>query len=280
MSLKRCVSFSILGLAGVVAALVLSADGFPPREAAGDDFRIDTEVFVGENEQPTSRTTTVFYRGVVYDFMSGPEKIAIFDQPRGRFILLDPNRKLKAEITTDEVQAFVGRLRSWAAGQDDEFLRFMADPKLEESTDEETGELLLDSRYLKYRVATTKAPNEAVAARYHEFSDWYAKLNSADNVAAPPPFARLQLNQLLAQRGEIPTAVSLTLSPPRGKGRREVLLRSKHHLQGQLAASDEQQIRRANDMIHAFRKVSLTDFVSATEEQRTAALQEAAEALK
>ena len=51
-----------------------------------------------------SQNTTLFEAGYVYDYLSDPDRVAVFDQPHGRFIVLDPVRKVKAEVKTDDVQ--------------------------------------------------------------------------------------------------------------------------------------------------------------------------------
>ena len=71
-----------------------------------------------------SHTTTLFHDGFVYDYLNDPPQVAVFDKPHGRFVLLDPGRKLKTDITTDQVLTFCGELRAYANSHANGFLQF------------------------------------------------------------------------------------------------------------------------------------------------------------
>ena len=43
-------------------------------EVAAEDFRIETAVYVADEEQPVSKNVTLFEAGVVYDFLEQPVK--------------------------------------------------------------------------------------------------------------------------------------------------------------------------------------------------------------
>ena len=48
---------------------------------AGQEFRIETDVFVDEQKEPIVETLTIFSDGVVYDFLlTGVEEITLFDR--------------------------------------------------------------------------------------------------------------------------------------------------------------------------------------------------------
>ncbi|HTU27209.1 MAG TPA: hypothetical protein VMF30_17510, partial [Pirellulales bacterium] len=92
-----------------------------------EDFRIESRVFAGKEPKPVSENTTLFHIGIVYDFI--PDKsIAVFDKPRGRFLLLDRQRKIKAEVTVEQLQTFCDRLQKMAAADNNAFVRFVAEP--------------------------------------------------------------------------------------------------------------------------------------------------------
>src|SRR6476659_8660970 len=80
--------------------------------ALADDFRIQTDVYAGDSKIPVSQNTTLFRAGYVYDYLTHPQRdntvvrVAVFDQQHGRFIVLDPARKVKAEVKTDDVLLF------------------------------------------------------------------------------------------------------------------------------------------------------------------------------
>src|SRR5262245_1075333 len=117
MSMNRCLLF---------AAIVTHM--FFATASLAEDFRIETKVFVGDEEEPVSETTTLFYDQAVYDFLTAPEQIAVFRKAGGgrpgRFILLDPERRIRTELSTDQIAGAMNKLRNWAARQRDPFLKF------------------------------------------------------------------------------------------------------------------------------------------------------------
>ena len=66
----------------------------------GEDFRIETDVFFDSEDEPAISTLTLFRGTTVYDFMGDKnEEITILDINRGRFVLLDCQRKIKTTVT-------------------------------------------------------------------------------------------------------------------------------------------------------------------------------------
>ena len=75
----------------VVAALVLAGGA-----ARAEDFHVESSVFKVGDKLPIIETTTIFYKGVVYDFLKDPQasrdpEATIFAPERQRFIVLDPS---------------------------------------------------------------------------------------------------------------------------------------------------------------------------------------------
>ena len=188
--------------------------------AVAEDFRIETKIFVGDAEEPASTATTLFQGGVVYDFLAEPEQIAVFRKPGGgkpgRFILLDPVRRVRTELSTDQLASAMNKLRNWAARQKDPFLKFAANPQFEESFDRETGQLLLASHEESYTIKTEPADMPEALAEYREFLDWYTRLNALLQ-AGPPPEPRLQVNAALARYQTVPVTVELARAGREGK---------------------------------------------------------------
>ena len=64
------------------------------RAAAAQEFRIETDVYVGDEEEPASHTVTLFEKSAVYEFIDNPEQVDRLPRRRakgdpGQFILLD-----------------------------------------------------------------------------------------------------------------------------------------------------------------------------------------------
>ncbi len=238
---------------GWLAAILLSTIAW------GDEFRIESRVFAGKEPKPVSENTTLFHVGIVYDFI--PDKsIAIFDKPRGRFILLDRGRKVKAEVTVKQLQAFCDRLHEVAAADNNPFVRFVADPHFDAKTGDRASELILASPQMTYRLTTTKAESDEAAQQYREFSDWYARLNVVMNPGSTPPFPRLEVNRELSDRGLLAEQVQLTVPQQNALHRHTVELRSEHHISWRLLATDLDQITETTNLLTTFKQVSLDEY--------------------
>jgi len=55
----------------------------------------------------------------------------MFDKARGRFTIMDLQRKVRTEVATDEVLKFTQQLRNWAGQHEDPLLKFCSAPRLE-----------------------------------------------------------------------------------------------------------------------------------------------------
>src|SRR5262245_19193915 len=139
-SLVRHLHFDAALLSTMVAFMVSAA-------GLAEDFRIETKIYVGNAKKPASETVTLFYDKGVYDFISEPEQIAVFNKPAGgkpgRFILLDPPHRIKTTLSTDQLMGAMEKLRTWAGRQSDPFLQFAANPQFKESFESGSGKLVL-----------------------------------------------------------------------------------------------------------------------------------------
>jgi len=236
------------------------------RSAAADEFRIQSTLVLvdGEKEQLLGENTTLFRAGMVYDFLDAPREITVLHPTRQLVIVLDPDRQVKCEISTDDLTAFCSQLQTRAAASKDALLRFMAEPKFEEQRDGEAGPITLTSPLMVYRVASRPADNAEVSRQYVEFCNWYARLNPMLIPGASPPFARLALNNVLAREQVVATEVELTVYPDTRHERR---LRSKHAVSWRLLSSDRDRIERVEQYIHTFDEVSPFEYHRAPAEQ-------------
>jgi hypothetical protein len=231
--------------AGLLGLLLVAA-------AAADDFRIETRLYIDDEKEPLSENITLFHAGQVYDFQSEPARITVFDPPRSRFILLDPQRKTKTEFPTIYPEQLAQKLRDWAAGHSDAFLKFQANPSFEERLDE--SPLVFSSPWMTYEVKADKAPNAEAARQYGEFSDWYARLNTMSNTTVLP-FARLYVNAALRDRQLVPTEVRRTIVH-----RGEQVARTEHHVVWRLSTADLKRIDRTGEDLATFKSVPLDLF--------------------
>lgn len=233
---------------------------------AAQEFRIASEVYVGDETEPVSENLTLFRGSVVYDFLSRPAEIAIFRNVAtsrgGRFILLDPDHRIRAEVTTERITSILDQLRRWAATQNDPLLRFAAHPRFEEHFDVGKGVLRLESDLMRYVLKTQKPKQPAVTTLYRDYSDWYGRLASITHVGSLPPFPRLAANEALARRERLAREVQLTI-PADASGRGEdVVMRAEHQIQWRLSKRDLRRIDEADQYLVTFRPVTYDEFVA------------------
>ena len=235
-----------------------------------DDFRIETRVYVADEQEPLSQNLTLFRGGVVYDFPSGAASpadadITVFDPPRRTIRLLDTTRRIRTELRREHISEYIQRQRDIAREQtSNEMLRFLADPQFQESYDEASQTLDLTSSWLSYRLTMLPAKNETVAAQYHEFADWYARLNPLLHAEAGPPFARLYVNRALLKHQALPADVTLLgpkKSAPLGGEQHEFRLHSEHQVEWRLYAADEERIEQVRQHLVQFEQVPFEQFV-------------------
>jgi len=249
-------------LAALAALALLAGFAHPEgtrlgmREAAGADFRIENRVYVGGQKEPAVHSRTIFYGGLIYDFLDQPAEVVVFDKAGGRFMLLDFRRRVMAELSAADVAAFVTRIQAQAANHVDPWVRFLAEPALTERMDAATGELTLSGEWLTYRARLADA-SPAVVRQYREFSDWYAELNAALNPAARPPFARLRLNEALARHQATAREVELTITPKKGA---KTTIQSRHELATALTPADLNRIAEAREALRTFQTVKFTEY--------------------
>ena len=248
--LRRLVPL-VLGLLAVGSAMVLP-------QVRGEDFRVNNSVFVGDKSQPDSRGTTIFYAGLVYDFLESPAEVTVFDKPGGRFILLDLARRVRSELVTGEVDGFVARIQQRTAAHTDPMVNFLGDPRFEEKYDADAGELALTSTWLSYRVRL-QAAERAVVQQYREFSDWQVRLNTVLSPGARPPFARLALNDAIARHQATAREVHLTLTLKPNSPSKQLVVRSQHEITP-LTAADVDRVTQIGQFMRTFQPVAFEQY--------------------
>jgi len=221
-------------------------------------FRVENEVFIDGDDVPDVESTTIFLDGVVYDFLKQPREVIIFDKSRGRFVLLDLQRRLKTEVSTSQVVAFTEWIKQWAAGQDDRLLQFLADPKLDKAQDD--GWWIFRSSWLIYRVLPQQPADTRVVGLYRDFASWYCRLNAMLNPGARPPFARMMVDEELAAEGLIPQEVELSIRDRKSWFPKWTTIRSRHRLIPHLVESDRDRVGQTDQFISMFLPVKFHEY--------------------
>jgi hypothetical protein len=241
------------GLAVLVVALAWSACGI----AAGQDFRVETQVFLDKPTEPNAESLTLFCGDVVYDFTKPQGETTVFDIRRGKLVLLDEARGIRTSLTTGELAEFSAAIKARGLQQGEKDL---FEPQFETQFDEAQLRVTLASDHLTYSAIGTAAKNPEAAQRYRQFADWYARLN-AMRPGNPPPFGRIELNKEIAERGLIPIEVERTVVENRTLKSRKIA-RSKHTVTWLISGTDQKRIDEAGHQLANLREVSPSEYWS------------------
>jgi hypothetical protein len=242
-------------------ALLLPATG-----VAGDGFRIDTDIYKGNEKTPIIETQTLFVGGQVYDFLlTKPIEITIYDPARAQITLLDVDQRLKTVITTMEILDHVFAIKEQSVEVNEPLFVFASDPKFETKVQPFTENqipkmrLTLASPNFTYSAVGVKPKDADAVAAFRDFADWYARLN-ATRPGNLPPGARMALNRVLAEQGLLPTEVRRSTAHTI-QGRQQTLeVTSKHLVNWEITGQDRQRIQEAHNMMAAYITVPYADF--------------------
>jgi hypothetical protein len=240
-----------------IASIILLA---PP--AAAQDFRVETEIFVGKNKEPAAEYLTVFKAGIVYDFMlQSPEEVIIYDVKRGRFVLLDPERRLQAEVTLERLRELTADIKLAAANAEDENVRFLADPVFDQiKLNPAEQKIRMVSKRLTYEAQGAVPPDAGIVRRYADFADGYARLNGL-RLGNMPPFARMKLNEKIAEQGWTPVEVVRTI-PGQAVLAKDYEVRSHHLYTWKVLPTDEQRMAQADRYLQGFEGADIARYLN------------------
>jgi hypothetical protein len=235
-----------------VALLFVAALSACANSAFAEGFRIETKVYVAEQKEPVSETTTLFLDGVVYDFLKKPEQTAVYRKPGGgkpgQFTLLNEQHNILTKFSTDQVDGTVTKMKAWASRQKDPFLQFAANPEFDESFDDNSGKLVLASHLETYTVETMPAEHPDAMVEYREFLDAYTRLNTLLSAGSLPPEPRLRLNAVLTRRKLVPIKVELARAG-------EDPLHADHAFTWRLSQDDHQRIDEIRENLTKYQEV-------------------------
>ncbi|MEN6405436.1 MAG: hypothetical protein ABFC77_03090 [Thermoguttaceae bacterium] len=229
-------------------------------QASAEDFRVDNAVFNGDEKQPSTESTTIFHEGVVYDCMKSPAETVVFDKVAGRFVLLNPARKKRTELNTLQITSFLMQLRPKAAGSRDPLVRFLAEPKFQETADEEAGVVTLSSPWMTYRLTLVKEPNPNIVEQYHDFCDWCVRLNAMLVAGSRPPFGRLVANAAMAKRQAVASTVMLTIPAGRDSKQPPTVIRSEHRLVRSLEPADLERVVKIREWMTSLSPIDFNQY--------------------
>jgi hypothetical protein len=233
-----------------------------------DDWKVETRIYEGMARKPVAITTTYYRSGVYCDVLGNPPQVTLLDPAAEQITLLDMGRRWRTEIKTADLAKLAGRFDASAAKNSNAAVRFAATSKFVPEFDRNKQELVLNGKPLSYRVHTSQPPNAEAAGEYRQFSDWCARLNSVHLGRLPAP-PRLAINDELASRGLVPTAVWLTTrATEQGDA---TTLRSEHEFTWELSATDQQQVEAVKAMTTECEAVSFAKYLGYDASRKQAA---------
>lgn len=224
-----------------------------------EDFAVENSVLEGKRKLGGSQT--IFLDGKVYDFLADSSEAVVFDLSAGRVVLCDSSRRLRTELTTQELADFAMRLRDRALAGGSDFVKFAAQPTFAQKLDPETNEIVLSSDLLTYRAAATAPKNADVFRSYQAFIHWQTQLNAIVNPGAPPPQARLMLNDALAARQLLPERITMhrtSTLPGTGK-----TLRAEHDYQWRVSEEQRRRVAELDVLRSDYRLVPIGEYLQA-----------------
>lgn len=243
-------NMSLLKLVWLTAALI----AISPTLSGQSSFRIDTDIYADIEKEPIMRSLTLFSEGVCYDFDNTNTKlVTIIDPGQQRIVLLNPDKRVKAEIQMSEIEQ---RLANATEQMTPEQKEAMARSNGIER-DSTTGEIVVRNKSVEYRCTTQKVEKAEIAGLYCQFADWSARLNA---IYPPhwPAYLRLELNSAVAAENAVPKDLQ-KITRINGKERR---LTAKHISNRLLSDEDQKLIIRAQGML-AYPSIGVDQFIKA-----------------
>ena len=257
------VFFSLaIGLFLLVAVVVLCADD-TQQSGVLCRFRIDNRLVAGDT---LVKSVTIFYDGLVYDFLGEHGQITLYDPSAGTFVLLDPSCRLKAVVTTETLAGDFERRKEAFRNSNNPLENYLAEPYFEETGYEsESGLMYFRSPWVVYRFETVTLNVPTVSEAYYEYCRQLTLLNIRTS-GLPSPMIRHLLNPVLEQHRRFPGKVSMTLYP---KGKvfltgTAIQAESTHTFVWRLQSTDEAKVEQANRSRELFREISLDDYIRET----------------
>lgn len=218
------------------------------------DFRIESKVYLGGEDEPQTlaRNLTLFHAEKIYDFSLGTEtETAILDLSAREFRLIDTSNRITTTLDAQLLDRFLADLLQRAQEAPSPLTRFLADPEFEETFDSQELHLTLAAKTATYRVQGEVQEDPSLAARYAQFADWYAKVNST-RPRSFPPAARLELNRRLKDHELVPVEVQFDYRRDDGE---QVTLHSTHIYQWSLDKDDFERIDQALEQAGSLEEV-------------------------
>ena len=243
-------------------ALAIAVVAVFASDVAGQQFKIDSEIYQGDSQAVVSRNVTLFDDGLVFDFRYDPadtETIAemtVYDARTKTISLLDPIRRVCLDLTDLKLMQMVSGVQKETAQNDS--MKFLVNETWTEEHDWGGDWVKLSSDTVTYRMQGKRPQQTEFFPPYVEFLDNFTRVAVSDPRRLPP-FSRLRLNATIKKLTWIPVEVRLEMKP-NPLVREGMRATSKHTLIPALSERDRQQIVEAKASWTAFERVNLSEY--------------------
>jgi len=230
-------------------------------------FRVDNVARYTKNEREFEfRSSTVFCGDLAFDFVGENGEIVVYSFKTQQYVLVDPVRRIRAELDAAEIERFLERVKP-ILREKDGFVAFMVEPSFEVSAKE--NEFFFQSKWIDYHIGTSVFEDEQVADAYFKFVDALGKLNVYMNPGAVTPLARVETNAFLEKKARFPEEVVADIYP---KGKtiftRSVQIRNESSIARRLSQRDRNRVHRALHFIAQFPLVPFQTYFEKTTNEK------------
>ena len=232
--------------------------------AANRDFKILTKIFVDGYSAPVSSNSTLFQKGLVFDFQvpSGQTEasaVTIYDSRNRKFVLLDLTRKVKLNLDSLQLLRIFDGMKKDLESNDR--TKHLVSSEYSEKFDIDKMELVVENDFVDYRVIGERPKFDSILPRYHEFLDQYTFLTATDPERTPP-IARIHLNRAIKKYGLMQKEVVRRVKENdfHAGTLRASKVSSRHTLEMLISGEDQAKIDLAKQHWMRFKEVDLAKY--------------------
>lgn len=236
-------------------------------------LRVESAVFVDDDETPAATSLTLFHNGITWDFLDssddGEGDVILHDPARERVVVLDSRLNIKTEIRTIRLERLNVSLATWARQSNDPLIKWAGAGDFGDAIIADGDHIELSGPRVRYTVDFNRSASDAAVAAYRRFADTAILLKALMQPGGIPPFPRLAINRHVEVAGGIPVEVTLRITPKLSlmPGSSNTL-RSVHKVHPQLIDSDHSRIDAAGARLTVAEAVDLEEFARRQRESR------------
>lgn len=222
-------------------------------------FKIESQIYINGEDQPSSSNVTMFSDGLVFDFQSKgtqSHEVTILQPKQHQTILLDRLRRMKLVLDDVQLIKMADALRRETS--QDEVAGFLVNERFEETINYDNGTVTLKSPTIAYALRGSRPTDLKVFPIYSNFIEAFTRLQVSDPHAFSP-FPRMRLNETIRKLGWIPSEVTVTFQSNQLM-KQGLTATSKHTFISELSSADRTQISEIKAEWLNFESVDLYEF--------------------